>query len=389
MIRICVLGTRGFPSVQGGVEKHCEELYPRLVRLGCDVTVFTRTPYIEEERRVTEWQGVKFVHLWCPKTKSLEAIVHTLLGIRGAKRLSPDILHIHSIGPSLLTPLAALSNNFKIVMTHHGPDYERAKWGWLAKGVLKRGERLGVTYSDGVIAISRWIKKLIKDKYKKEALFIPNGVSIPEPVPAGTELERWALEPGGYVFTACRFVPEKGLEDLILAYRNIKNLSFKLVIAGGADHETPYSRRIKRLAEETRGVVLTGILSGSRLAELFSNAELFVLPSYYEGLPIALLEALSYGVGVLVSDIEQHKEIPLERFRYFRTGDVNGLSDAIVECLERGISDRERLTYMGLLEREFDWDEIALKTLRLYETLLGKEAHAREAERVYRISSTR
>ncbi len=389
MIRICVLGTRGFPSVQGGVEKHCEELYPRLVRLGCDVTVFTRTPYIEEERRVTEWQGVKFIHLWCPRAKSLEAIVHTLMGIRGVKGLSPDILHIHGIGPSLLTPLAALSNKLKIVMTHHGPDYERAKWGWLAKGALRCGERLGVAYSDGVIAISRWIKRLIEDKYKKEALFIPNGVSIPEPVPAGAELKRWALEPGGYVFTACRFVPEKGLEDLILAYSKIKNPSFKLVIAGGADHETPYSRRIERLAEKTRGVVLTGILSGRSLAELFSSAGLFVLPSYYEGLPIALLEALSYGVGVLVSDIEQHKEIPLEGFRYFKAGDVEGLSDAIVDCLERGVSEKERVAYMGLLKREFDWDEIALKTLRLYGTLLGKEVRAREAERVYRISSTR
>jgi glycosyltransferase involved in cell wall biosynthesis len=221
----------------------------------------------------------------------------------------------------------------KVIITHHGPDYERAKWGRLAKKVLELGEKVGVLFSDKIIAISRGIQKLIRDKYEKDSVFIPNGVSIPEVLPPGETLKKFGLEPRKYVFTACRFVPEKGLHDLIEAFRIIKNPPFKLVIAGDADHETEYSKRIKKLASQTKGVVLTGFLSGKPLQELFSNAGLFVLPSYYEGLPIALLEALSYKLPVLVTDIPPHREINLERYRYFKLGNLKELASLMAKRL--------------------------------------------------------
>jgi len=368
-MKIAVVGTRGFPGVQGGVEKHCEELYPRLVKLGCDVLVFTRTPYISSEERLKEWKGVKFFHLWCPRKKSLEAITHTFLAVFLAKKWKPDILHIHAIGPSLVAPFAR-ALGLKVIMTHHGPDYERAKWGNLAKRVLKMGEKRGVIYSNRIIAISKGIKEHIKAKFGKEAVFIPNGVYIPEIISPGEELKRWGLKPKGYVFTACRFVPEKGLHDLIEAYRQLKNPTFKLVIAGDADHETSYSRKLKKLASETPGVVLTGFVSGKRLGELFSNAGLFVLPSYYEGLPIALLEALSYGLPVLVSDISQHKELPLEEYRYFQKGNVNDLAEKLVELFNVGISEEEKDKYFSLIRECYNWDKIAEKTLKVYKEVL-------------------
>jgi glycosyltransferase involved in cell wall biosynthesis len=370
ILKVVVLGTRGFPDVQGGVERHCEELYPRLVKLGCDVTVFTRTPYITEESRVEEWAGVKFVHLWCPRKKSIEALVHTFLGVLRSKRIAPDILHIHSIGPSLLIPMAKLLG-LKVVMTHHGPDYERAKWGKMARLVLRQGEKLGVLYSSNTIAISNGIKDHIKTNYSRDAAFIPNGVSIPSLIPPGEELAKWQLEPQKYVFTACRFVPEKGLHDLVNAYRNINKPPFKLVIAGDADHETAYSRKLKGLASETEGVILTGFLSGKRLGELFTNAGLFVLPSYYEGLPIALLEALSYGLPVLVSDIPQHKEVPLGDFRYFHSGDISNLSEALTESFYRGIADSEKEETMSLIKKNYRWDDIAERTLDVYRQLIN------------------
>jgi glycosyltransferase involved in cell wall biosynthesis len=155
-------------------------------------------------------------------------------------------------------------------------------------------------------------------------------------------LKKYFLQPSKYIFTACRFVPEKGLHDLISAYRKIKNPEFKLVIAGNADYETKYSRDLKKLANETQGFILTGVLTGEPLAELYSNAGLFVLPSYYEGLPIALLEALSYGLPVLVSDIPQHRKIPLPEFRYFKVGNIDELAQKIVELYDLGISDEEK-----------------------------------------------
>lgn len=369
-MRIAVCGTRGFPGVQGGVEKHCEELYPRLVKLGCEVLVFTRTPYISENNRLSEWQGVKFYHLWCPRKKSLEAITHTFLAVSLAKKFKPDILHIHAIGPCLMVPIAR-SLGFKVVMTHHGPDYERAKWGRIAKIALKQGESWGVKFSHRIIAISRGIQEHVKKLYRREAIFIPNGVHIPEVIPPGEELKRWSLEPRNYIFTACRFVPEKGLHDLIEAYQRLKNPPFKLVIAGDADHETPYSRKIKELAKQNSGIVLTGFIYGKRLAELYSNAGLFVLPSYYEGLPIALLEALSYGLPVLVSDIPQHRELPLPDFRYFQKGDVEHLARAMVELFHQGISSEERKKYLDLLQQDYDWDRIAEQTFELYKEVIS------------------
>jgi len=368
-MKVVVLGTRGFPHVQGGIEKHCEELYPRLVKLGCDVTVFTRTPYIAQQNRTSEWQGVKFIHLWCPKQKSFEAITHTFLGILKTRAVSPDILHIHAIGPSLLTPLGKLLG-LRVIMTHHGPDYERAKWGKLSKAVLMEGERLGISFSDNIIAISKGIKEHIKERYGKQSVFIPNGVSEPSLLQAGEELARWRLEPKRYIFTACRFVPEKGLHDLIQAYRLIHDPPFKLVIAGDTDHETDYSKNLKRQAADASGVILTGFISGKRLQELYTNAGLFVLPSYYEGLPIALLEALSYELPVLVSDIQQHKEIPLREMRYFKTGNINSLSSAIMHTYLKGIAESEKEEYRSLIKESYNWDNIAVKTLSIYKDVV-------------------
>ncbi|MCS7227564.1 MAG: glycosyltransferase, partial [Endomicrobia bacterium] len=166
-----------------------------------------------------------------------------------------------------------------------------------------------------------------------------------------------------------RFVPEKGLWDLISAYSKIENPEFKLVISGDADHETNYSRNLKKLAQQTRGVLLTGILKGLPLQELYSNTGLFVIPSYYEGLPIALLEALSYGVPVLVSDIPQHKEIPLPEYRYFRTGNVEHLKQKIVELYKRGIKEEERSYITEYLKQNYSWDYIAKKVLEVYKEI--------------------
>jgi len=367
-MKIVVAGLRGFPGVQGGVEKHCEELYPRLAQLGCQIIVISRSPYMKRNKKIKEWQKIRFYHLWCPTHKSLEALSHTFLSILKAKTISPDILHLHAIGPALFAPLAK-ALGLKVVMTHHGPDYKRAKWGRAAKIILKLGEKLGVKYSDKIIAISKGIQAELKNRYNRDSIFIPNGVREPSFILAGKELARWKLKPKEYVFCACRFVPEKGLHDLIEAYKRIDNAFFKLVIAGDADHETDYSRRLKRMAMETPGVILTGIKTGQELAELFSHAGLFVLPSYYEGLPIALLEALSYGLPVLVSDIPPHRELPLPDERFFPPGDKESLSNKINYLIRHGISEDEKKDHWDYLKKNYNWDSIAQMTFEVYKDL--------------------
>jgi glycosyltransferase involved in cell wall biosynthesis len=366
------VGTRGFPDVQGGVEKHCEELYPRLAKLGSDVAVITRTPYIPKEKRLPEWKGVKFIHLWAPKQKGLETIFHTFLGVIVARIRSPDILHIHAIGPSILVPFARILG-LRIMVTDHGPDYERQKWGKFAKVVLRAGEFLAIRFANKVVVISKMIKSMMENKYgRKDLEFIPNGVNLPEVIAARETLKKYNLEPKKYIFTACRFVPEKGLHDLIDAYKRIENSEFKLVIAGDADHETEYSRNLNRSARKSPEIILTGFISGKPLQELYSNAGLFVLPSYYEGLPIALLEALSYGLSVLVSDIPQNREISLPEFRFFKPGDIETLTKKMVELFKIGIDEKEKIKQKEILKENYNWDKIAERTYQVYKSVLNK-----------------
>ena len=179
-MKVIVLGTRGIPEIMGGVETHCQALYPRLVQLGCTVTLIRRTPYLTSVKTLNEYQGVKLKDIYAPKTKSLEAIVHSVLGVLYARLKNPDVLHIHAIGPSLVVPLARLLG-LKVVVTHHGPDYDRQKWGKAAKTLLKLGERWGVNYANQVIVISEVIKNNITRLYdRQDANLIYNGVVMPQ-----------------------------------------------------------------------------------------------------------------------------------------------------------------------------------------------------------------
>lgn len=366
-MKIVVLGTRGFPNVQGGVEAHCQKLYPRLVRLGCEVTVFTRRPYVSKE--MTQYKGVNLVSLSCPRNKYLETITHTFKGIFAAKRLKPDILHIHTIGPSILIPLARLLG-LKTVMTNHGPDYMRGKWGTVGKCVLRLGERFGSWWAHDIIGISDLVADIVKKKYRRDIHVIPNGVEIPAAPDSDDALKRFSLRKGRYILTVGRFVPEKGLGDLIDAFEAAALRDRTLVIVGRADHRGSYSRHLSEKVEGNKKIVLTGFLTGKDLAELYHHAGIFVLPSHYEGLPIVLLEALSYGCSCLVSDIPPHRSIGLPVDWYFPVGKVGVLSNKLRELIGSVYSETDRERLGRMLRQVYNWDVIAEKTFEVYEGIV-------------------
>jgi glycosyltransferase involved in cell wall biosynthesis len=362
-MKIAVIGTRGIPNIQGGVETHCQELYPRLIELGCDITLFTRKSYATSLSK--SYKGVHLIHLFAPKNKSLEAIVHTFLAVIFARLSNPDIVHIHAIGPSLLVPFAKLLR-LKVVVTNHGPDYDRQKWGKAAKFVLQLGEKWGTKYADIVIVISNTIKNILEEKYgRKDCVLIPNGVNIPVKCSSTDYIESLGLIKNKYIIAVGRFVPEKGFHDLIEAYCRAQNSKYKLVLVGDADHETEYSRNLKILAKENN-VVLTGFLTGATLNEIFSHAALFVMPSYHEGLPIALLEALSYETDVLVSNIPANNEIGLSKDCFFNPKDISTLSEKLLRKIQQPEKKFNRKSVNQLLTK-FNWDNIANQTLRTYE----------------------
>jgi len=363
-MKIVVTGTRGIPGIQGGVETHCSELYPRLVSMGYRVILTRRSCYITPENRITTYRGVELVDLFSVRHSAVEAFIHTLLSILWARKHEADVLHIHAIGPAIFVPFARLLG-LKVVFTHHGPDYDRAKWGSVAKSVLRLGEKWGSKYASEVIVISDVIRKTLEKKFNRtNTNLIFNGFSAPVFSSSSEYLTRLGLTPRKYIFTLGRFVEEKGFDLLIRAFKSLDDDSCHLVIAGDADHESAYSRELKKLAR-LNNVVLTGFIKGAELQQLFSNARLFVLPSFHEGLPISLLEAMSYRLPVLVSDIPANMQIGLPNNCYFRTGDEESLKSGLSRLLSSAFSPEEYDM------APYDWSKIALQTARVYEKIIS------------------
>lgn len=368
-MRIFVAGTRGIPDIPGGVEKHCQELYPRIAAMGHDVFLATRRPYVANPQ--AEWNGVRLVHTFCPRSKSLEAIVHTLAAVLKARWLRPDLVHIHAVGPGLMVPFARLLG-LRVVVTNHGPDYNRQKWGRPARMMLRLGEYFGGKFSNSVIVISKEIKDIISKRCKRESSLVYNGVPVPARNQHTEYLEEIGILPGKYILTVARLVPEKGLHDLINAFQKIETDS-KLVIAGEADHATGYSHRLKATAKRDDRIIMPGYVTGERLNQLYTHARLFVLPSYHEGLPIALLEALSYGLHPLVSDIPANKEVGLNDKFYFTCGDVLALQNKISNFINNTIDDAEKNALRSMVAKKYNWLQIAEQTVGVYKTAIEKK----------------
>lgn len=359
-MKIIVTGTRGIPNIMGGVETHCEELFPRIVSSEYDITIIRRKSYVKDN--LHEYKGVKLIDIETPKKKSFEAIIHTFKAIIMAKKLHADIIHIHAIGPALLTPLARLLG-MKVVFTHHGPDYDRDKWGKAAKFMLKLGERMGTTFADEVIVISNVINNILRTKYnRKDCHLIYNGVSEPEICDFPQYFEELGIESGKYILGMCRFVPEKNLHHLVEAFSQIDAKDCKLVLAGDTDFEDEYSLNLKREAQK-HGVVLTGFIKGKKLHSLLTHARCFVLPSSHEGLPIALLEAMSYKIPVIVSNIPANKEIDLNTEYYFEVGNISELAAKLQANIQEPF---KRIEYNM---SPYNWNTIAHQVISVYNKL--------------------
>lgn len=357
-------GTRGIPYMQGGVETHCEELFPRLARLNYEIIIVRRSCYVPDNDKLSEFKGVKLKTLFTVRRKTIETLFHTFMAIIWARSQKADIIHIHAIGPALLTPFARFLG-LKVVFTHHGPDYDRAKWGRFAKFILRSGEKYGTLYANEVIVISEAIKKSLSEKFNRnDTELIYNGVTPPVLSNGSEYLQALGLKSRHYVFTLGRFVEEKGFDLLINAFNQLDNKDYRLVIAGDADHEISYTRKLKKLAKENN-VVLPGFIKGEELHQLFSHAGLFVLPSFHEGLPISLLEAMSYRLPVLVSDIPANRLKQLSDVNLFRTGDMESLAS----CLKKKLNGEYEPVKYNM--SSYNWDNIALQTDEVYKKIMA------------------
>ena len=368
-MRIGVIGTRGIPDIQGGIETHCQELYTRLAEIeGNQVTIYRRTPYLDKEKKNAKLKNIRFIDIKVPQNKSLETFLHSLFSSVHALFQKYDIVHYHNTGPGFFIPIVKLSGA-KVVFTYHNVSYTQKKWNKFARRFLTISERVSLTWSDYIIFISDVIKSEMQERYKiseKRSKILFNGVKVQEKASESTYLKELGLVENEYILSVGRFMEEKGFDYLIRAYKATGMNGIKLVLAGDTDYPTDYSRKLKKLAEEN-DIILPGFVKGDRLKQLYSYARLFVIPSYSEGLPIALLEAMSYDLDVLASDIPANSEISLDPNDYFRTGDEKALTSAIL----RKLSEKKQRSFGSLLAEKYNWDKITEETNEIYQTLIS------------------
>ena len=376
-MRIAIIGQKGIPATYGGVEKHVEELSIRLAKAGHEVLVYTRRNYTPSS--LNEYKHVKLISLPSIATKHLDAISHTFLACLDVLRRQPDVVHFHSIGPSsLIWLLRLLKPSLPVVATFHSQCYLHQKWGGLAKLYLKFGEAMTCYLPDATIAISQVLERYADKKYGARAEYIPNGVQTLA-VKETNEIEKWELRPGNYIVTVSRLIRHKGIHHLIKAFNSLKT-DKKLVVVGDGSYTEDYVQELYVLAKDNPNIIFTGTQTGAALAQLFANACLFVQPSESEGLSISLLEAMSFGLPVLVSDIPENIEA-VSRFGHtFKNRNSRDLSDKLAAILKRPRQLKQRAQTNKLrVDRLYNWDAIAEKVIGVYmQSIMKKKMDIRK-----------
>ena len=355
---IAVLGTRGFPGVQGGVESHCQHLYPLMPQYR--FRVYRRKPYLTEQS-TGEYENINFVDWRTTRIQGFEAAWHTLRATLHCMIHRPDLIHVHNMGPALLAlPLRLLG--IPIVMTYHSVNYEHLKWGKLARWLLRQSERLSLRYCDRIIFVNRLRMSLFDDYLLDRCVYIPNGVDPVQPTTMTDFLEAKGLRSRDYLLAVGRISPEKGLEHLVRVANQSEHIK-QVVIAGESSHKDGYLQHLKAL-DINHKVVFTGYVTGDQLNQLYSHAQLFVLPSLSEGMPLSLLEAMTHRLPIVASDIDATRQMSLPSECYCKPGDAHDLQRVIERQLDFGFAPVDYdLT-------DYDWPTIAQHTLEVFNEVL-------------------
>lgn len=378
-MKIAMIGHKRIPSREGGIEIVVEELSIRLVRMGHQVTVYNRKGKNvadknadKELHKLKNYKGIRIVKIPTPSNKKLNAFVYSFLATIHALLGNYDVIHYHAEGPSVMLAIPHFFG-IRTVATIHGLDWQRSKWGGFASRYLKLGEKIAARYADELIVLSRNVQQYFLDEYGRYAVYIPNGVNKAEHIGANLINETYGLVKDNYILFLARLVPEKGVLYLLEAFSQI-DTDMKLVIAGGGSHSSEYVQKVKEQAIKDKRVIMTGYVQGNMLEELFSNCYLYVLPSDVEGMPISLLEAMSYGNRCLASDIPENTETCKEYAHYFKKSDVQNLKEKLTEAIEHPEYFPSRDEIMEYCYKRFDWNKVTGASCKLYiDTILNVE----------------
>lgn len=370
-LNIVMLGHKRIPSREGGVEIVVEELSTRMAALGYHVTCYNRGGHHVsgaefDTKSMNEYRGVKLKTAWTLDKKGLAAVTSSFFAAVRSAFSKADAVHIHAEGPAFMCWLPKLFGK-KVIVTVHGLDWQREKWksGFGAK-YIHAGEKMAVRFADEIIVLSRNVQDYFKNTYGRETIWIPNGVAKPEIADADLIRKRYGLEKDGYILFLGRLVPEKGINYLIEAFRGTET-GKKLVIAGGSSDSDDYAQQLRATAGNDARIVFTGFVQGWTLAELYSNAYIYVLPSDVEGMPLSLLEAMSYGNCCVVSDIPECAEVVEDKAVTFGKGKIDELRSKLQAlCDDPSLVDGYKKTARSFICDKYNWDDVTKKTLELY-----------------------
>ncbi|MEC4815914.1 MAG: glycosyltransferase family 4 protein [Scytonema sp. PMC 1069.18] len=374
-MKIAVIGAKGLPPKQGGIEHYCAEVYPRMVRQGYSVDLFARSSYTDFSWKDSyDYEGVRVISLPGLNIRGADAFITSALGAIFATGKKYDIVHFHALGPSLFTCLPRLVKSTKVVVTCQGLDWQRAKWGSFSTRVIQMGEKAAVRFADGLIVVSDALQTYFQQTYGRNTVYIPNApANYGESDSSFNHGRKLGLEQGRYVLFLGRLVPEKRPDLLVDAFSALNPPGWKLVLAGGVSDTRSFTSTLLEKVANNRNIVYAGELRGSRLWEVVRGAGLFVLPSDLEGLPLAMLEAMKEGIPVLASDIPPHKQLIGEhRGMLFEAGNI----DSCVRSLDQALNNPQERLRMALnarryVELNYSWDRITSETMKLYTRLLN------------------
>lgn len=383
-MKIAVIGVKGLPPKQGGIEHYCAQVYPRMLGQGHSVDLFARSSYTNcRWMKNYDFQGVRVISLPSFDFRGIDAFISSALGAIAASGKQYDIIHFHALGPSLFTGISKLATSAKIVVTCQGLDWQRAKWGTFSTRLILAGEKAAVRFADEIVVVSKNLQSYFWQTYGRKTVYIPNAAAdYADSDPNfgyGTSL---GLTQKRYILFLGRLVPEKRPELLVEAFSKLKPLGWKLVLAGGISDTKSYVSQLLNTIAKNQEIVFAGELSGARLAEIVRGAGLFVLPSDLEGLPLAMLEAMQEGIPVMASDIPPHQQLlNPRRGILFQAGNI----DSCIDCLNWAMNHPQELATMAIAAQKYvklnySWEYITAENLKLYSTLLNFSATIKKSE---------
>lgn len=369
-LKIAMLGHKRIPSREGGIEIVVEELSSRMVKQGHSLTCYNRGGHHVsgkqfDGKNLHEYKGIRLKTVFTINRKGLAAMSSSVVAALKVSVRKYDVVHFHAEGPCAMLWLPKLFGK-RCIVTIHGLDWQRAKWGGFATKYIKFGEKVAVKYADEIIVLSKGVQDYFLEMYGRKTVFIPNGVNKPIVTEANLVKRKWGLEKDSYLLFLGRLVPEKGVQYLIEAFQKVQT-DKKLVIAGGSSDTEEFMKQLKKMSQNDNRIIFTGFVQGEMLDELYSNAYLYTLPSDLEGMPLSLLEAMSYGNCCLTSDIAECTEVVEDKALVFKKSNIKDLREKLqILCDDEKLVQGYKNEAADFICKKYSWDNVVKKTLALY-----------------------